>query len=376
MNVCEKDKCTGCFACVDICPKNCITMEEGVNGHIFPKCDESKCINCNLCARVCQGLEALPLNTPIQVYAAWNNNAEEQKESSSGGIAALLAKTAIENNGVVYGAAFDDEWNVKHIRCTTSDELKKIKQSKYVQSWIGDCYSLAKSDLVAGREVLFTGTPCQVAGLYKFLGKEYDNLYTVDIVCHGVPSRKVYKEELNNLLRGRLLKQLAFRGKKGYGFYMTIDNEQECFDVRKSYYIRGFVDGLFFRESCYSCPYANTNRMGDITLGDFWGIGKIVAFTNPENRKVSLVLVNTPKGRQKLEQIFDNIYCEERDLEEAKQYNHQLWRPVYRDENYTKFSKSYSKSGFLKSAKKCYPKMRLRLLLEKLHIYRNSQNEN
>ena len=375
VDVCKQELCTGCFACQDICPEKCITMQEGSLGHIYPVCDESICIDCGLCNKVCQGLHPLERSLPKKTYAAWNKDLEEQKTSSSGGISALLAKACIQNGGVVYGAAFNEKWEVEHIRCTTEDACKKIRKSKYVQSHINEQFIAIKKDLTAGKSVIFYGTPCQVGGLNRFLMKPYENLLTVDLICHGAPSRKIYLEEIRKLAKMDGLKNITFRGNYGkgygYGFGFFYENDiVKSFPLKQSYYIRGFMDGLLYRESCYTCPYANEKRVGDITLGDFWQIGKTLPFENPEKRRVSLVLVNNEKGEQWINKIKDNVFLEERSLDEAKAGNPQLRTPAKQPKNYKIFKKLYPKFRLHMAGAIAYPKMTIRLLLQKLHIVR------
>lgn len=372
MKICEPEKCFGCFSCVNICPKMAVKMNVTDNGHIVAVTDEQKCVSCKLCQKVCPALQSPVLHEPVNVYACWNKDKKEQAKSSSGGISAMLAAQVIAEGGIVYGAGFDSEWNVNHIRCETAEDIKAIRKSKYVQSWINNIYSLAEKDLKNGKQVMFVGTPCQVAGLKSFLRKEYSKLLTVDLVCHGTPSRAVYREELEEKARLKDLKDISFRGNYGYGygygFGFAYDNGLESFSIRQSYYMRGFMDGLFFRESCYECPFAGKKRTGDITLGDFWGIGKKVPFENKDKNRVSLVLSNTDAGKHWLSKIKNKAFFQERTLEEAAEGNPQLQHPFAKPKGYEKFRKLYKKSSLRKSAQKIYPKMRIRLLLEKYRI--------
>lgn len=376
MKLCKTEDCSGCFACVNICPKNCITMQEGLNGHIFPECNEEQCVKCRLCEKICPAINPVKLSEPRHTYAAWNKNLEEQKLSSSGGVSALLAKEIVKNGGVVYGAAFDENWNVSHVRCSTNDEIIRLRTSKYVHSWIGDTYAQAQDDLKQGRKVMFVGTPCQIAGLKSFLRKEYENLFTADLICHGVPSKKIYNEEIEYLADKNNLKWIYFRGKfegrYGYGFVFEYPDKTDKYPLRQSYYIKGFMDGLFFRESCYNCKYATKKRIGDITIGDFWGIGKAEPFENPENRRVSLVMVNSEKGEEWFEEVKLSLQFTERKPDEAVAGNPQLNKPIAKPKQYETFKKLYAKKSYLKAMHRAFPKMRLRLLLEKLHLLRKT----
>lgn len=376
MKLCEPDKCYGCFACINTCPRNCITMTAGENGHIVPQIDNECCVDCGLCAKSCPALAVNKLNIPKYTYAAWNLDKEEQSKSSSGGMSALLAKQMIQEGGIVYGAAFDEQWNVNHVRCENEKDIQRICKSKYVHSWINNIYEQIQQDLKQQKQVMFVGTPCQVAGLKSFLRKDYVNLFLVDLVCHGVPSRELYCEELTEKARVEELQNVSFRGDYGYGYGYGLGfyykNRLESFSIRQSYYMRGFMDGLFFRQSCYQCPFACKNRIGDITLGDFWGIGKSILFDNPDKNRVSMVLINTVKGEKWYQKIRQSIFSEERSLEEAVNGNPQLKHPITKPRIYNKFRNIYSKSGLRKAAEKVYLKMRIRLLLEKYKVVKTT----
>lgn len=197
INIAVKSKCTGCSACVQRCPKQCISFEEDSEGFYYPQVNLSLCINCGLCEKVCPVLQQDKPRNPVIVYAAKNSNLSTRLASSSGGIFALLAETILRQNGVVFGARFDNEWNVIHDYTESLDGLSVFLGSKYVQSKIGNTYKYAERFLKEGRKVLFSGTPCQIVGLKKYLRKDYDTLLTVDFVCHGVPSPMIWRDYLN-----------------------------------------------------------------------------------------------------------------------------------------------------------------------------------
>ena len=200
INIIDKKNCCGCNACVQHCPKSCVTMQEDEEGFLYPIVDQEACIDCGLCEKVCPVLNQGEERKPLQVYAANNPNEEIRMQSSSGGVFTLLAETIIQEGGVVFGARFNDDWEVIHDYTETKEELAAFRGSKYVQSRIGDSYCQAEQFLKKGRKVLFTGTPCQIAGLNLFLRKEYGNLLTVDFICHGVPSPGVWKSYLEELI--------------------------------------------------------------------------------------------------------------------------------------------------------------------------------
>ena len=185
--ICNKDNCTGCFACYNICPKNAIKMVEDNNGFIYPEIDKEKCVNCKLCEKICPSINKVQYYKKQKCYAMYSKDEKVRVKSTSGGIATTFSINVINSGGVVYGAAYDKNCAVKHIRVTDIDGLKKLQGSKYVHSYINDTYKRVKEDLKNNREVLFIGTPCQVAGLKKFLSRDYDKLILVEIICDGVP---------------------------------------------------------------------------------------------------------------------------------------------------------------------------------------------
>ena len=201
IHITEKFYCCGCMACVSVCPKQCIKMIEDEEGFLYPEIDASRCIDCKLCEKVCPELCQKEERSPLSVYAAKNKNEQIRLASSSGGIFTLLAEKVIDEDGVVFGARFNEKWDIVHDYKETKEGLVAFRGSKYVQSYMGDCYQKVKSFLQQGREVMFTGTPCQIAGLKNYLRKDYDNLLTVDVVCHGVPSPKVWRIYLDEIAR-------------------------------------------------------------------------------------------------------------------------------------------------------------------------------
>ena len=231
--ICGKDKCTGCFACYNICPKNAIEMKEDEFGYIYPEIIKSKCINCGLCKKTCPVLNNVDKIEPIKCFAMYAKNENIRENSTSGGVATQLSKTIIKDNGIVYGAAFTDECNVSHTRIDNIDDLSKIQGSKYVHSYINQTYKNIKKDLISNKKVLFIGTPCQVTNIKRFLIKEYNNLYTIDIICHGVPSQKFLKEEVIRINRSLKIDRVNFRKENNYGFYI-INNILSYIEINAS----------------------------------------------------------------------------------------------------------------------------------------------
>lgn len=306
----EKKDCCGCTACVAACPVKCISMHTDEEGFSYASTNKDLCIDCHLCERVCpEFCRGKQRHIPIETFAAKNRNSTTQLSSSSGGIFPLLAQRTLQRGGKVYGASYDSQWQVRHIAITSVEELPRLMGSKYMQSHMGDCMAEVKSDLEAGREVLFSGTPCQVAGLKRLLRKRYDNLLTIEIVCHGVPSPKVWQEYIKSINPRQLrVQQVNMRDKStGWQRYsITIKGEEgkTLVSERASHniYMQGFLAGMFTRPSCFDCPTKGGRSGCDITLGDFWGVRHVVADMF-DKRGVSLVMVHTEHGAEALRHI-------------------------------------------------------------------------
>ncbi|MBE6794034.1 MAG: 4Fe-4S dicluster domain-containing protein [Ruminococcaceae bacterium] len=321
-------KCTGCSACFNVCPQKCINMLQNEEGFFYPTIDSTNCIDCGACKSVCPVLRddfADAFNSPVAV-AAYNNNRSVIENSSSGGIFTALSEYVISNGGVVYGAAFTDDFNVSHIRVDSIGDIALLKGSKYLQSFLGDALLQVKSDLKSGLKVLFSGTPCQIAGLRSFLKKPYDNLICVDIICHSVPSSLVWQYYLKNAesVIGAEIQQVNFRDKR--------DNwQQYCMSIKSSSgeyvrkldenaYMKAFLTGLSTRPSCYSCKFKGQNRGSDITIGDFWGCSDVCPeFVN--DRGTSLVLLQTEKGKIIFDCVKNNLNTLMVDHEQALAHN-------------------------------------------------------
>lgn len=308
----EKKNCCGCTACAEICPQKCIVMKEDNEGFLYPTVDASICVNCGLCEKVCPVLKQSEEKLPLKVYAAINPDEKVRKESSSGGVFSLLAQKVIKDGGVVFGARFNEDWEVVHDYCETLDGLSFFQGSKYVQSSIGNCYRKAEMFLKEGRTVLFSGTSCQIAGLKRFLRKNYENLLTVDVVCHGVPSPLVWREYLRSLVPDtQKIGMVSFRKKtsgwKKYDFFVNTEQsilQKAC----ENLYMRGFLSDIYLRLSCYSCPAKSGKSGSDITLADFWGVDNYHPVMD-DGKGTSLVLLNTDKGLDLFEVLGCNV-CE------------------------------------------------------------------
>ena len=360
VDICEKSLCTGCHACVNICGKKAISMQPDSLGFLYPHIDAALCVDCGLCARICPVNHPSKAVYPATVYAVQSADRADLMSSTSGGAASVFSQYVINQGGVVYGCSGSDITHICHKRIDTFSELNQLKGSKYVQSEIGLVFQQVRDDLKAGKKVLFTGTPCQVAGLKNFLRKDYETLITVDLVCHGVPSQQLLLDEIR---RNKIISQdssITFR-KKGtfakdlkYGIYIENDNHLVyAKDYPKGYYIMGFMAGLFLRNSCYSCHWTTPNRCSDITLGDFWGLGNLKNEEMNKGRGISEVLLNTEKGTLFFEACKSLFHWEERFVQEAINGNGRFKRPSERHPLYYKFQQMYMTEGFTRCSRKC-----------------------
>ena len=367
IEIADKSKCSGCSACAMKCPKQSITMIENNEGFLEPIIDENKCIDCELCKKICPVLNNKEIKKekfPI-AYACYNKDENIRMESSSGGIFTLISNYVLEKNGVVFGAMFDKEFTVEHNYVTTKEELEKIRGSKYLQSQIGNSYLRAKEFLEEGKYVLFTGTPCQIEGLLAYLGKNYDKLYTQDIICHGVPSPKVWKQALANIKIENPIR-INFRNKNESwnNFKLKISNKNESYEASHNddLYFKLFLQDKILRNSCYNCSFKKTSRNSDITLADFWGIKNVIEDFD-DDKGTSLVIINSEKGQKLYEQIKNEIKYQEVDFNEAIKYNLSMISSVKKpkereyifkdldDKGYEYISQKYTKISLIKKIK-------------------------
>lgn len=373
----DYEKCTGCGACVQRCPKRCISWTQREFGFRYPQIDKDACVNCGLCEKVCPTDKALEVPVEQKVYAAVHKDTEVLAKSTSGGAFTAIADAIFAQGGIVYGAAMLDDMQVKHIRTTGKDDFEGLRSSKYLQSDTGTTYQMVEQDLKQGKFVLYSGTPCQIDGLKNFLGKDYETLYTVDIVCHGVGSQ-AYFDKYMDFARERYgkIKALRFRSKEyagwSYGGVVVVDSS-DClkkipyrdFD---NYYYSYFLSGDIYRKSCYSCKYANTNRVGDFTLGDYWGVEALNLPLQTENG-CSLLLVNNQHAMQLLDEI-ESLDRVETTVEQAAHCNKQLNAPSkLMDSRQNRIGEYESMSGqqiqkeYLKNHRKTVVKGQLKALM-------------
>lgn len=350
--ICELNKCTGCFACKNICPKGAIDVTQDLLGKTIPEINDN-CIDCGLCVKICPVNKGLDLNYPIKCYATKSLD-DSDKDCSSGGIATAFSRYVVNNNGYVYGAAFDNYELVAHKYIDSIDGLNDLKGSKYVQSYVGDTYKQVKEQLKY-KFVLYIGTPCQIAGLKSFLNKDYDNLITVDLICHGTPPVSYLKEHIKSLNINDY-DNLSFRGK--YDFKLCLyDNNNLVYQKSNEddFYFSSFFKGLTYRDNCYDCKYAGINRVSDITIGDFWGLDEKILNDN-FNGKASVVLINSKKGMKFFENVKDKMIVIERNIDEAVKGNDQLRHPSPKHKLRHKFEDEYKANGFSKAIRKVYGK--------------------
>ena len=354
--VVDKSQCYGCYACINVCPLHCITMKEDSCGFIYPVIDQEKCINCNLCRKSCPAINLnIPMSIPHKAYAVWSLDSHTRDKSSSGGFATEASRHIIHNRGVVYAASITSNLQVRHMRITSEVGLEKAQGSKYVHSYIGDCYSQCRNDLRQGKKVLFIGTPCQIAGLKNFLRGEYENLITVDLVCHGVPSQKMLKDALASLTD--ITKLSSFSCRKGTRYVLTAYNGKREYRSRFCYdrYMRAFLDGVIHREKCYDCRFAQNRRVSDLSIGDFWGLTSLEKENIDESKGINVVLINTEKGADFFESMKPKLFFEEKNVEEAVSGNAQLNSPSVKNKKRKLFLEGYEKSAnFIKEVDNIY----------------------
>ena len=344
-------KCCGCTACYAVCPKNAITMQADSEGFKYPVIDKKECIDCGLCSKVCP-LDKYKneVNISKTSFACTAKDENFAKQSSSGGVFTILANMFVEKGAVIYGAAFDNNWHVKHIGVDNKAELKKLYTSKYVQSDMGNTFKTVKADLENGKEVLFAGTPCQIAGVKSYLRKDYDNLITVDFICHGVPSPAVwgvYIAEKAAALDSQII-DISFRNKKdgwkNYYFMIKTENRRIYYEkASENIYMNGFLKDLYLRPSCYDCKFKTLKRASDITLADFWGIEKVMPEMYDENG-VSLCWSSSEKGSKILAEVLKQMLYEEVNLQEAVKHNPSAIKSVNIHKNRDKFFKAFAES--------------------------------
>lgn len=406
IDIIDKKDCVGCNACVQRCPKQCISMHEDEQGFLYPKVDLSRCIHCDLCEKVCPVINQAQPREPLETFAAKNPDDKVRMTSSSGGIFFALAKKIIEDGGVVFGAKFNEQWEVVHDYAETLEGVRAFQGSKYVQSRIGDTFKHAEEFLKAGRKVMFTGTPCQIAGLGLFLRKDYgDQLLKVDVVCHGVPSPLVWRDYLRYITRPkgasdgknsdfqstlkdnkiRDISRISFRDKRisweKYGFsvhtvarqgdqntdFQSTKNQYEEHELLfetldRNLFMKVFLNNLCLRPSCFDCPDKGGKSQSDISLADFWGILRVDRRLY-DRSGVSLVLANSQHGFDLLNSL--GLELSAQSFQDALRFNPAIEHSPRHNENADRFWHDYERYGFagvIELAKSMRPSFRARMI--------------
>lgn len=388
IHIVEKRECCGCSACAQKCPKHCISMVEDEEGFLYPKVDSSKCVNCGLCEKVCPMLDKSNKIQSLDILASFNPDENERRESSSGGIFIALAKMVIRQGGVVFGAVFDENWEVCHLSADKENDVLPMMGSKYLQSRIANTYTQAEQYLKQGRFVLFVGSPCQILGLRKYLRyKEYPNLLAVDFLCHGVPSPGVWRAYLqetfdmeldknrllavagkNTVLKSSLnvkspIGDIKFRDKsdgwKKFRFVVrkesapkADENSVLLSDIHDdNVFMKGFLGNVYLRPSCYACKCKNGKSHSDLTIGDYWG-AKVANCELDDDKGLSLVLINTPKGKDFMNMLNFPSYpvLEENAHIHNGGFSESIWIPFERKKFFKYFTQG---KGFYQSWRYC-----------------------
>lgn len=348
------EKCVACGACENICPTNAIVMKYDENGFMYP-CIGEECTHCGKCKSVCQVIKPIELYNEPDAYAVWNKNEEIRKKSSSGGFFSIIAQYVINKGGIVFGAVYANDFKSVYIsEAKTMTEVALMRGSKYVFSETRNSFQLVKKYLDEGKYVLYTGNPCEVAGLIGYLGKPYERLITCDFVCHGANSVKAYRSWLKEFTGNQKIKTLDFRDKSVYKWSTTatayLENGEEIRqDHENCFWYKGFLEGVTIRENCSECPYAKSERVADFTMADAWQIGRINKAYN-DQWGTSLVLVNSKKAKSIYETIrYEMALCEKISLAEIRKYNGYLNHPQLAHPSRKFFFSHLDKDGYHKS---------------------------
>lgn len=364
----DLEKCTGCFVCSDGCPKKAI--KEGMNseGFLYPIVDKDKCVECTICEKICPAIKEHGTtlgeylrnkDARIAAFAMKCNDMDTRVRSASGGVFPLLAKEFLAAGGIVYGAAFDEKWRVRHIAINNDSEIVRLQSSKYVQSDMNNVYVEIRQQLCDGKKVMFTGTPCQVVALRNFLGmKEYDNLVCVDVFCHGISSPGLFDKYLEECvgISKEKISSISFRSKETSWekYKMVIESKYDTYKkaFSRDPFLKSFCRKMSLRNSCYNCECKGFPRQSDISLGDFWMVDRIFPSMN-DHQGVSMVFVNTEKGEHWVGAIRKNTECKEIKREILEDVYRKSGTPVEKPSDREQFFNEVNKNG-LKNASKKY----------------------
>lgn len=358
ITVSENKKCCGCTACMDICPVAAVNIVPDREGFLYPTVDRDQCIDCGLCEKVCPALSEPELNPKPDVYALQLKDSKILKNSQSGGAFWAIADIVLRNGGVIYGAAFDENMRVVHSRAETKEEAEKFHGSKYVQTDMRGIIKQVRTDLQAGRQVLFSGTACHIFGLYKFLGKQYENLITCDLICHGVPSPLMLEKFFEYIKAENKsdIKSFSFGyydTEEGYGW--NDPREERIFFtngtfLRSNKYIEMFTSNWCIRPYCHSCPFAQTDRVADFTIGDYWGAEQYTD-TFDIKKGVSVLFVNSKKAKLLIPKIKDSAILETADIKNVKKRQINLREPSSPNKRRKRLMNKLIDEGFISAYK-------------------------
>lgn len=383
INIKNPADCCGCSACVQICPKSAISMVPDTLGFLYPKVDLNKCIDCKLCEKVCSfndNYETPDIFKKLGAYGCKLKDDSERAKSQSGGAFAVLSDVILEKNGFVYGAGYLDKYYVGHKRAENKEQRDELRKSKYVQSDMNDCFRKVKDDLKNGSVVLFSGTACQIAGLKSYLKlsrTDMDNLYTVDIICHGTPSPRFLKDFLiyKEQERKQSFNKFEFRDKSIAGWHAHIESFvwEDGTKTSSREYTRIFYMSIMNRKSCANCHFTNLRHPSDMTIADFWGVEKQDKNFGSDNKGASLILVNTPKGKKLFSQISSRIDCIEAKQDAFMQPN--MMHPTYENPKRDFFEKMYAKKGFEYLYKKYRNPTKMEIMSDYMKATKNYMKE-
>lgn len=356
----QYNRCVGCNTCVQLCPSSCITMEINSEGFRYPKIHENLCINCDLCRKRCpvNHKDKDERNFETQVFGAINRDEEIRLKSSSGGAFSALADRVLQNDGVVVGASFNEEMELHQTTITDIDYLESLRGSKYLQSDTKDTFSEVRNLLKNGQHVLYVGTPCQIAGLNSYLSEKNENLVTCDLICKGVPSPGLFRDYLNGIENAASVKvkEYHFRDKTNGWSQPTVrilfnSGKEELRPFKKESFTVGFSRNITLRPSCYTCQFSRIPRVADITFADFWGVEN--HYRDIFDRTgVSLVLINSQKGRKLFDECMDKMRVREVDIEKALENNRNATSSVKKPKKRDNFFRDYETKGYRSVEKK------------------------
>ena len=368
--VCPKIDCTGCQSCVQICPKSAITIREDAKGHVYPKINQLDCIDCGLCIKHCPSVNELSLRPPIKVIAGWVRDVDRRKSSTSGGISYALSKLIVQSGGYFCGVVWDEQtYSPKHLLTNDINQLEIFQGSRYSHSDTNNAFKEIKMRLLEGKSVLYTGTPCQVAGLKSYLGKSYKNLFTVDLICHGVPSKRILRDRVISIERisGKKVVDLKSREKTPNQYFTSTryfhdDGTSTYVSVYEDPFFRCFVKNYCLRPNCYRCKYSQKQRVSDLTIGDYWGYVPYSIKFRSYRKGTSVILINSSKGESLFDGIKKELVYEERDFENAASCNRNLIGPQEKPKGYDEFWKAYiAGEGLENLSEKYFPSIKFKI---------------